>query len=193
MVDIDKSEVALVKIVGGRLTEARLLCKLPRHVAAERLGVTVIDLERIETGVDIERIPLKVIRQASLIYDVSCDFLFGFSEDWEIDPKTRQDREFAAYLHQSQTRLFSTWAVRQMRLERQMTTLAPAVDALRLAVSEIYEALDRFRALNEKFDLMLGGALLLNRIQKGNQAALSARNAMVKANLLPLQKYPPES
>jgi hypothetical protein len=40
----------------------------------DRLGISKPMLEKIE-------IPLKVIRQAGLIYDVSYDFLLGFSDD----------------------------------------------------------------------------------------------------------------
>lgn len=186
---VDKDEIAAIKIVGSRMAEARLLCKLPQHVAADRLGISTQTLEQIENGIDAECIPLKWVRQASLIYDVSVDYLFGFSDDWEVAEETKMGREIGAWVHQQQVKLFSQWAVRQIRLERQVTILTPTVDALRIAVAEVYEALDQFKELNEKFDLMPGGALLLNRIEKGNQAALNARNALVKANLLPLQKY----
>jgi transcriptional regulator with XRE-family HTH domain len=181
---IDQTEVAIIKIVGGRMREARELCKLPRHVAADRLGVSDQSLDRIESGIDIETIALKVIRQASLIYDVSVDFLLGFSDDWEVDPKTRQDREFAAYLHQEQAKLFSRWAVNQLRVERQMKTLSTAVNALRIEVAETFEALDTFEALNPGFKDLPGGSMIRYRIEKANRAAQNAYLSLVRCRAI---------
>jgi transcriptional regulator with XRE-family HTH domain len=177
---VDKDEIAVIKLVGGRLAEARQLCKLPRHVAADRLGISDDLLAKIESGVDVETIPLKWVRQASLIFDVSVDYLFGFSDDWEVDPKIRQDRAFAAYLHREQTQWFSRWAVKQLNLEKQLQALTAAVDALRLEVAEIFEALDTFQALNPDFNHLPGGSMIRYRVNRANQAAKHAYLSLLR-------------
>jgi hypothetical protein len=83
-------------------------------------------LEKIEEDINVESILLKVVRQASLIYDVSCDFLVGFSDDKETDPKTRQDRAFATYIYQAQTK-FS--ANRDAKLEGKINALMAVHEA----------------------------------------------------------------
>jgi transcriptional regulator with XRE-family HTH domain len=181
---VDKDEIAIVKIAGGRMAEARELCKLPRHVAAERLGISDALLAKIEEGVDVEHLPLKLVRQASLVYDVSCDFLFGFSDDWEVAEETKQGREIGAYLHQAQIKLFSQWAVKQRRQEKQVQALAAAVDALRLEVAEIFEALDAFQALNPGFNHLPGGSMIRYRVHKANRAAQNAYLSLVRCRAI---------
>jgi transcriptional regulator with XRE-family HTH domain len=177
---VDKDEVAILKIVGGRLAEARELCKLPRHVAADRLGIPDDLLAKIESGVDVETIPLKLVRLASLVYDVSVDYLFGFSDDWETDPKTRQDREFAAYIHREQTQWFSRWAVKQLHLERQVEALAAVVGVLPAEIEAIAGALDVFQAMNPDFDRLPAGSQLQYRIRKAHVSAQVARRALIR-------------
>jgi DNA-binding XRE family transcriptional regulator len=177
---LDKDEIAIVKIVGERMAEARQLCKLQRHMAAGRLGISDKLLEQIESGVDIEHLPLKLVRQASLIYDVSVDYLFDFSSDWEVDPKTRQDREFAAYLHQEQTQLFSRWAVKQLQLERQVEALSAAVGVLPAEIEAIVEALKTFEVMNPDFDRLPAGSMLQYRIQRAHEKAQGARRVLIR-------------
>jgi transcriptional regulator with XRE-family HTH domain len=183
---VDKDEVAIIKIVGGRMAEARALCKLPRHVAAERLGIADDLLAKIEEGVDVETMPLKLVRQASLVYDVSVDFLFGFSNDWEVTEETKQDREFAAYLHQAQTQLFSRWAVKQMRLERQVEAMAPAAGTLTDEIEAIVEALNTFKGMNPEFDKLPAGSMLQYRINRAGEKANEARRALIRHQVTPL-------
>jgi transcriptional regulator with XRE-family HTH domain len=181
---VDKNEVALVKLVGGRLREARELCRLTVHEASARLGITKPLLEKIEEGVDVEHLPLKLVRQASLVYDVSVDFLFGFSDDWEVAEETKQARAFAGYIHQEQIKLFSQWAVKQRRQEKQVQALAAAVDALRLEVAETFEALDVFEALNPGFNHLPGGSMIRYRIEKANRAAQNAYLSLLRCRAI---------
>jgi transcriptional regulator with XRE-family HTH domain len=181
---VDKNEVAIVKLVGGRMREARELCRLTVHEAAARLGITKPLLEKIEEGVDVEHLPLKLVRQASLIYDVSCDFLFGFSDDWEIAEEAKMGREIGAYLHQAQIKLFSQWAITQRLQEKQVQALAAAVDALRLEVAEIFEAMDAFQALNPGFNHLPGGSMIRYRVHKANRAAQNAYLSLVRCRAI---------
>jgi hypothetical protein len=186
MVGIDKDEIAVIKLVGSRMREARELNKLPVHVAADRLGIPKPLLEKLEVGFDVPSLPLKWVRQASLIFDVSVDYLLGFSDDWETDPKTRQDREFGAYIHQAQTQLFSQWAVKQMNLERQVEAMAVAVGTLPAEIEAIVEALNTFRGMNPDFDKLPAGSMLLHRIKRVSEKAQEARRVLTRNKVIPL-------
>jgi transcriptional regulator with XRE-family HTH domain len=177
---VDKDEVAIVKLVGGRMREARELCKLTVYEAADRLGIPKPLLEKLEVGFDVPSLPLKWVRQASLIYDVSVDFLLGFSDDWEVDPKTRQDREFAAYVHAEQAKLFSRWAVKQLHLERQVEAMTAVIGTLPAEIEAIVEALNTFRGMNPDFDKLPAGSMLQHRIQRASEKAQEARRALLR-------------
>ncbi|MBF6649522.1 hypothetical protein [Methylobacter sp. BlB1] len=175
-----KDEIAIAKIVGSRMAEARAICKLPRHVAADRLGVSDSFLARIENGVDIETIPLKLVRLASLIYDTSVDFMLGFSSEWEVSEEAKLGREIGAWIHHQQAKLFSQWAVRQMALERQVEVMAAAVGVLPAEIEAVVEALATFKRLNPDFDRLPAGSQLQFRINKASKKALEARCALIR-------------
>ncbi|WP_027159155.1 helix-turn-helix domain-containing protein [Methylobacter luteus] len=177
---MDKDEIAITKIVGSRMVEAREICKLPRHVAADRLDVSDSLLAKIESGVDIETIPLKLVRLASLIYDVSVDFLLGFSSDFEVAEETKLGREIGAWVHHQQAKLFTQWAARQMALEGQVEAMAAAVGVLLAEIEAINEALTAFKRLNSDFNRLPAGSQLQYRIRKAHESAQTARRALIR-------------
>jgi hypothetical protein len=180
MVGIDKDEIAVIKLVGSRMREARELNKLPVHVAADRLGIPKPLLEKLEVGFDVPSLPLKWVRQASRVYDVSLDYLFGYSDDWEVAEETKQGREIGAYIHQEQSKLFSRWAVRQMNLERQVEAMTAVVGTLPAEIEAIVEALNTFRGMNPDFDKLPAGSMLQHRIQRAHEKAQEARRALLR-------------
>jgi transcriptional regulator with XRE-family HTH domain len=182
---VDHDEVAVAKLIGSRLAEARMLCKLPIHIAADRLGVSDQMLEKIENGVDVEHIPLKLVRMASLIYDVTTDFLYGFSGDWECCEEVKLGREIGAWIHQQQIKLFAQWSVKQMRQERQIEAMASVVAVLPSEIEAIGEALTAFKAMNPDFDRMPAGSQLHYRINRAHEKAHAARCALVRHRVIP--------
>ncbi|MGZ8942610.1 MAG: hypothetical protein ACXW00_07585 [Methylobacter sp.] len=146
------------------MLEARELCKLLRYVAADRLGITDKALYYIETGFDVEYIPLKLVRQASLIYDVSCDYLMGFSDDWEVCEEVKMAREIGAWVHHEHIKMFAEWAAKQMYLEQQFGALLAAVDG-------VNESFSFFKSMNPDFDSLPGGSQLQYRIKKASEKA----------------------
>ncbi|EIC30575.1 MULTISPECIES: helix-turn-helix domain-containing protein [Methylomicrobium] len=177
---VDKNEVAIVKLVGGRMREARELCKLTVYEAADRLGIPKPLLEKLEVGFDVPSLPLKWVRQASRVYDVSLDYLFGYSDDWEVAEETKQGREIGAWIHQQQSNLFSRWAVRQLQLERQVEAMTKAVGVLPDEIEAIVEALNTFRGMNPDFDKLPAGSMLQHRIKRANEKAQAARRALIR-------------
>jgi hypothetical protein len=180
---IDQTEVAIIKIVGSRMREARELCKLPVHVAADRLGIPKPLLEKLEVGFDVPSLPLKWVRQASLVYDVSLDFLFGYSDDWEVAEETKQGREIGAWIHQQQIKLFSRWGCKQLQLERQMEAQAAVVGRLPAEIEAIHEALSAFKEMNPDFDRLPAGSQLQHRIQRANEKAQEAHCALMRSKV----------
>jgi len=176
---LDHDEIAIAKIIGARMAEARELCKLPQHVAAGRLGVSGKALEQIENGIDVERIPLNIVRLASAIYDVSVDYLFGYSDDWEVAEETKIGREIGAWLHHQQEKLFVQWASKQLQLERQIEAMA-AVTAILDEIKEVNEALATFKEMNLDFDRLPAGSMLQHRIRKASESAQEARCALAR-------------
>jgi hypothetical protein len=177
---VDKDEIAVIKLVGSRMREARELCKLPVHVAADRLGIPKPLLEKLEVGFDVPSLPLKWVRQASLVYDVSLDYLFGYTDDWELAEETKQGREIGAWIHQQQSTLFAEWAVKQLRLERQVEAMTAAVGILPVEIEAIAGALDVFQAMNPDFDRLPAGSMLLHRIKRASEKAQEARRALIR-------------
>jgi len=180
---LDQSEIEITKLVGSRMAEARELCKLPRHVAADRLDVSTEELQRFESCTDISSIPLRVVRKASLVYDVSVDYLFCFSNDFEVAEETKLGREIGAWIHQQQAKLFAQWSVKQMGLERQVEALAAAVGTLPAEIEAVDEALAALKRMNPDFDRLSAGSMLQYRIKRANEKAKEARCVLIRSKV----------
>ncbi|QSB03230.1 helix-turn-helix transcriptional regulator [Methylomonas sp. EFPC1] len=77
----------IVKTFGQRMIIAREMCGLSGLEAAELLGyANSSKLSKIEHASDPETIPAFLPYKASIVYNVSLDFLFGLSDDWQRDP-----------------------------------------------------------------------------------------------------------
>jgi transcriptional regulator with XRE-family HTH domain len=183
---IDKDEVEIAKMVGSRMAEARMLCKLPIHIAADRMDVSAQWLEQLENGIDATAIPLKIIRRASLIYDVSTDFLLAFSDDWEVAEETKMGREIGAWIYHEQEKLFAQWAAKQMQLERQVEAMAAVVGMLPSEIEAVGEALNAFKQMNTDFDKLPAGSKLQYRVNRANEQAHAARCALVRHKVIPI-------
>ena len=85
--------------VGIRMRESRIMSGLSQVDAANRLGYqNSSKLAKIEKG-QSSRIPLWVIRKAAILYDVSCDYLFGVTETMERDDVSHASlRELHAFM-----------------------------------------------------------------------------------------------
>jgi hypothetical protein len=166
-----KEEVALLKVLGARMREGRQLCKFTTAQAAGMLNYRPEHLHNLEFCIDINYLPLTLIRDASNLYDVSIDFLFGVSEDWERSEDTKPLRIIHSYVYQKQLEYSSAMAVEIADLKRRQEALKDSVSELTTAVNGIDEALTRFQELNPQFDDMKAGAMLLNRVKSASKAA----------------------
>lgn len=193
-VPVDKEERALIAIVGERLKEGRKLCKFTIKMAAELLQIEPQRLNEIEQGFNVDAVPLKMLKKAADVYQVSVDFLFGLAgDDWESAPEVRAARDITTFLFEHRVEVFSKAAGQRLRQQRRLDKLAVQVNALRLALAEVHEAYDKFTELNPEFDDMRGGATLQNRMNRANEAAISAHLALIKCKAIPKPDVLPEA
>lgn len=150
-------QAALVKTIGARMREARELCNMSQSAAARRLGYSnPSKLSKVEGATDTNSAPLWLIVRASRLYDVSIDYLFGASDDFE----TGLQRPVQTWLigEWEKSRLADMKALEKLhRRVAAVSSLLPAVadEAVRTA-----EAIKSFSCLNPEFEDMRGSARL---------------------------------
>ncbi|WP_083385584.1 HigA family addiction module antitoxin [Methylomonas sp. LWB] len=88
-----RAERNILSNIGLQLKKARELTEYSREDAANKLEISKSDLKQFESGLNIESIPLSLIKKASIFYDVSVDYIFGLNEDWENTVSARRRRD----------------------------------------------------------------------------------------------------
>jgi len=89
----------LIKIVGQRMIMARELNGLSQKKAAALLGYkNSSKLAKIENASDTCSVPFLKIHEASRVYKVSMDFLYGDSDYWERNPIEAQQKQVEQWL-----------------------------------------------------------------------------------------------
>jgi transcriptional regulator with XRE-family HTH domain len=159
------------KIIGARMLEAREIAGLSQIVAANRMGyLNSSRLNKIEKGIDIKSISIAFIKKAALVYSVSVDFLLGLSRDWERNIKIAHGRDITNYL-------MDTWAKSHMNdvgainyMQNKISSICKSVTLFFTAITDIRNALTKFRELNPDFDDMRGGASLVSSVDRGEHA-----------------------
>ena len=92
-------QAAIVKTIGTRMRQAREMCNLSQSAAAKRLGyANSSKLSKVENATDTNSVPLWLILRAAKAYEVSVDYLFGATDDWEISARMTQEREVSPWL-----------------------------------------------------------------------------------------------
>ena len=155
--DPKQDQASLAQTIGARMREARELCDMPQSVAAKRLGYSNPSmLSKVEWATDRNSVPLWLIVRASKLYDVSMDFLFGTSDDWE----TGLQRPVQGWL-------LDTWQAARVRdlaelekLHRRVTAISSLLPTVADEAERTAEAIRRFAEINPGFDDMRGGAPL---------------------------------
>jgi transcriptional regulator with XRE-family HTH domain len=156
------------------------LAGFSQQEAAKELGyANSSKLAKIEGATDTNSVPLLTIRKAAELYEVSTDFLFGLTEDWDIPPGERHQRQIGRWL-------FDSWQVARERdlaalsdVSKAMSVVAGAATHLADGADDVQRAFDKVRDLNTNFDDLIGGARLQASIEAladaGRQARLQLR------------------
>lgn len=170
LLDIPKAttRAGLAKNIGRRLRAAREIAGIPQSVAAKRLGyANSSKLAKIEGGTDTNSVPHWMILRAARIYEVSIDYLYGESDDWELSSRACQERDVSKWV-------FETWEAARQRDMDVLRKLVIRFDAINssvttmfLASQDVNDAMTRFIELNsESFEDMRGGARLVSAIHR---------------------------
>lgn len=175
----------LIRTIGDRLRQARELSNLSQQAAAKLLGYqNSSKLSKIERATNSRTVPLWLILRASRLYEVSTDFLFGLSEDWDTGVRMTRERETSAWL-------FDQWEKsreRDMKTIRLLNDRLETIDgAITMTIGQAFEvedAFSKFAHLNERaFMEMRGGARLKSAIEKSVAAASESRARMKRFHM----------
>jgi len=189
---LSKDEIALNKIVGLRLRESRELCDYTQIEAAKMLGVTKVVLNKIESGCYQKAIPLKLIQLAAQSYDVTTDFLFSESDDFERANEVKAKRRFGVQMHSIHQKQLSKLAVKSATQDRKQKVLVKSMKSALYGITELDETLITFKKMNPSSDDMPCSSKLNHRINKLSKAAVQARLELVKSQAIPLNFLPNE-
>ena len=176
-----QEQAAAVKTIGARMRQARELCNLSQSAAAKRLGYSNSSkLSKVEGATDTNSVPLWLILRAAKVYEVSIDFLFGATDDWEVGARMTQEREVSAWLFDTFDKLRQRDMETLKRLHDRVQTLTDAVAVMLAASEDASVALARFAELNPDFEDMPGGARLLSAVGRASGAAKGAKAKMAR-------------
>ncbi len=82
------------------MKEARQINCLSQEKAAQLLGYeNGSKLSKVENCTSVTTVSLPLVINAAELYDVSTDYLLGFSDDWERDVIVRQENQLKNGLH----------------------------------------------------------------------------------------------
>lgn len=161
---VDQAEV--VRTIGERFREARELCNMSQQRAAEALGyANSSKLAKIEGATDTNSVPLHLIPKAARLYDVSTDFLFGLTTDWERDGGALEDRESFGYLQAKRDEDRRRDEENFGRLSGQMRSVAKAIADIGPLVELLTSGVGRV-AMDAAFEGIRGGATVLSAAER---------------------------
>lgn len=177
-------KAAIIITIGLRLIEARELCGLSQSEAAGLLGVPLKILIRHERTVDRQQgMSLSFIQRAAEVYEVSLDFLFGASDDWETGSRMTQERAVSRWLF----REFDSARCEQMAELRRIHNRIELLGGIIRRIAEhgdlVVRAFDRFRELNPAFEDARGGANVESSIDRLFESSESASRALYRFHM----------
>lgn len=175
-----RDQAELVRVIGARMQEARELCNLHQVEAARRLGYSNSSkLSKVEGAADTNSVPLWLIVRAAKVYEVSIDFLFGLTDDWEIGvPRGAQGF------------MFDVWEKARQRdmaalehLHREVVAVSLHTAELVAGIAGATEALSTLRTRSPAFDDLPASASLAGRLERLQERAHAADAALRRFRL----------
>jgi len=161
--------------IGQRMIEARELTGWSQTKAAQMLGVPLKVLIRHERSNDRLIVSLTLIQRAAKLYEVSLDFLFGESDDWDTGARMTQERAVSRWLF----REFDAGRCEQMeelrRIHNRIELLGGVVRRIAEHSELVSSAFIRFRELNPEFEDARGGANVAGSIELLSASSNAAR------------------
>jgi transcriptional regulator with XRE-family HTH domain len=169
----------LVKTIGLRLKASRELCNLSLSEAARRLGYSnPSKLSKVENATDTNSVPIRLIRDAARIYEVSTEYLFGLSDDFEAGVP----RGMTPHLLDQWDRIRSRDLQALIALQKHIEAATAVIPAIHRDAQGVIDAIFRLADLNGDAFLDLHGGSILNaaadRLKKSAADALQAERRL---------------
>lgn len=173
-------QAAAVRIIGERLRQARELCNMSQIVAAKRFGyANSSKLSKIEAATDTNSVPLWLIVRASKLYDVSIDYLFGLTDDFEVGLRRGVQTWLIGELEKKRIRDMAELE----KLHRRVAAVSSILPAIAEESERTAEAIQRFAEINAGFDDMRGGARIAAAAESLNRHARDANAAIQRFHI----------
>ena len=177
--DLRHVQAELVKTIGARLKASRELCNLSLSEAARRLGyANPSKLSKVENATDTNSVPIRLIRDAARIYEVSTEYLFGLSDEWE----TGVHRGVTPFLMAEWERIRNRDFRVLVELDRHIKAASAVIPAMRRDAQAVIDATNRISELNgADFEELRGGSVLTaaaDRLRKTARDALEAERRL---------------
>lgn len=177
-------QIAMIRLIGKRLREAREMAGFSQLDAAIHLGYkNSSKLAKVENASDTFSVPVALVIKAAGLYEVSADYLLGISEDWDVAPDERHQRQIGRWL-------FNTWESARERdlaamaeLSKKVSFVASSISALVEKSESVQHAFDRLRDLNAGFDELIAGAKLASSVDVLVDAGRQARLQLLRLHL----------
>ncbi len=173
------AQAELVKTIGLRLKASRELCNLSLSEAARRLGyANPSKLSKVENATDTNSVPIRLIRDAARVYEVSTEYLFGLSDDFEAGVP----RGMTPHLLDQWDRMRSRDLQAIIALQKKIEAATAVIPAIQRDAQGVIDAIFRLADLNGDAFLDLQGGSILNaaadRLKKTTAAALAAERRL---------------
>lgn len=167
-------QAQLVKTIGARLKESRELCNMSLSESARLLGyANPSKLSKVENATDTRSVPFWLIPAAAKLYDVSTEYLYALSDDWQ----TGCWRGITPYMQkawdQQRARDFKVLATVNQRVTAALEVLPALAEAADYALGAVKVLEEK----NRNFNDMPGGARLQAAARRLQAAAAEALKA----------------
>lgn len=163
--------VALTKTIGTRMKEARELAGISQSDAARRLGYkNSAKLSKIENASDGYPVPILTIWRAAMLYEVSVDFLFGQSDDWERSARMTQERRTSAWLFDVFEDARRCHVAAMQAINNRQEASMEINRVLCQSIADVVAALSRYRELNQDFDDTRASSVIAGAVERAEAA-----------------------
>lgn len=184
-VDSIAAQVKLITMIGKRMREAReQLAGFSQVEAATLLGYSNSSkLAKIEGATDTRSVPLLTILRAAELYQVSVDFLFGASDDWERDPGIARERHMARWLHEHLEQARTRDALAFAQLQNKVDSVSSLIPKLANAGEQALSSFSRLLDMNPCYEDLIGGAKLQAALEALDEAGRKAKLALKRLHV----------
>ncbi len=179
---IRHAQADLVKTIGLRLKASRELCNLSLSEAARRLGyANPSKLSKVENATDTNSVPIRLIRDAARIYEVSTEYLFGLSDDFEAGVP----RGMTAHLLDQWDRMRSRDLQALIALQKKIEAATVVIPTIQRDAQNVIDAINRLADLNgDAFIDLRGGSILTAAADRLKKTAADAMEAERRLHLV---------